>query len=312
MTLWSKMQIGLLTAGALLICWQFKQHGRQARELVPVEAQIQAESQKLEARRTTLTALQQRNNELLEAERQAGNQTLISLMRERAAAARSLAAPEAHSIGSALATILDNPDQQAIDRESIRNEMRANLGLFFKLVKLSPERISQYIDLQIEKESRKASRMSALFRGKVPLADALPERDQDNAELESRQRALLGPEGTAFLDSIAEGMRNDEARRLVNGIRQSMGSNILDQEQSDRLQTLIKTELVTLPLDDIDLFRPPEEWTQLVHEREQNVLRAAADFLTPTQLETLSTFADEDLVGRQKQMMVRRKALGIK
>jgi len=42
------------------------------------------------------------------------------------------------------------------------------------------------------------------------------------------------------------------------------------------------------------------------------VLRAAADFLTPTQLETLSTFADEDLVGRQKQMMVRRKALGIK
>ena len=194
----------------------------------------------------------------------------------------------------------------------MRNEMRANLGLFFKLVKLSPEKINQYIDLQIEKESRKANRMSALFRGKVPLADALRERDQENAELESLQRALLGPEGSAFLDSIAEGMRTDEARRLVNGIRQGMGSNTLDQEQSDRLQTLIKTELVTLPLDDIDLFRAPEEWTQLVHERERNVLRAAADFLTPTQLETLSTFADEDLAERQKQMLLRRKALGIK
>jgi len=124
----------------------------------------------------------------LVAERRAGNQTLISLMRERAAAAAaarsaSQANSEAHSIGSALATILDNPDQQAVDRESMRNEMRANLGLFFKLVKLSPEKINQYIDLQIEKESRKANRMSALFRGKVPLADALLEALRSHPEV---------------------------------------------------------------------------------------------------------------------------------
>src|SRR5260221_5454641 len=94
MTLWSKMQIGLLIACALLFCAQFKQHRRHARELASVEAQIQTESQKLEAQRAALTGLQQRNNELLQTERRVGNQTLNSVMRERTAAA---AAPRATS-----------------------------------------------------------------------------------------------------------------------------------------------------------------------------------------------------------------------
>ena len=55
-------------------------------------------------------------------------------------------------------------------------------------------------------------------------------------------------------------MRNDEAKRLLNGIQQNMGANNLTQEQSNRLQSLLKSELCTLPLDDIDLFRPPEWW----------------------------------------------------
>lgn len=312
----AKLQLVLVTVVALAAGWQFEHHRRQARELAAVEAQVQTESQKIETRRAALVALEQRNRELEEAERRAGNQTLLSLMRERAAAtaATRVASPasESHSVGSALANVLDSPAQQELDRAARRNEMRAGLGLFFKLVKLPPEKINQYIDLGIEKESRQASRMSALLRGKVGVADALRERDRDNAELENQQRAVLGPEGSAFLDSIAEGMCTDEAKRLVNGLRQGMGSNTLDQEQSDRLQSLIKVELVTLPLDDTDLFRPPEEWAQIVSERQQNVLRAAAAFLTPAQVEVLTTLTAVDLAQRQEQMILKRKSLGIK
>jgi hypothetical protein len=189
--------------------------------------------------------------------------------------------------------------------------MRSGMGLFFKLVRLSPEKIDQYIDVGIEKDSRNANRISALFHGKLALADALRERDHDTQELEGRQRALLGPEGAAFLDSIADGMRNDEAKRLLSGIQPAMGDNPLTQDQLDRLQGLIKTQLVTLPCDDIDLFRPPEEWSQLIGERHQNVLRAATDFLTPAQLNTLNTLAAADLAERQSQLALKRKSLGI-
>jgi len=315
MTLANKIQISLATAAALVICWQLREHRRHANELASLHACIQTVHGNLESRRATLATAEQRNSELEEAERRAGNQTLLSLMRERAAAAADLnsaaQSSDIHALGSALANVLDNPDQQAIDREAKRNEMRSGMGLFFKLVKLSPEKIDQYIDVGIEKDSRNASRISALLHGKLALADALRERDHDTQELEGRQRALLGPEGAAFLDSIADGMRNDEAKRLLSGIQQAMGDNALSPDQLDRLQGLIKTQLVTLPCDDIDLFRTPEEWSQLIGERHQNILRAAADFLTPAQLNALNTLAAADLAERQSHITLKRKSLGI-
>jgi hypothetical protein len=316
MTLAIKIQISLATTAALFVSWQLREHRRHANELASLQTCIQRVSQNLESRRATLAAAEQRNNELEEAEGRAGNQTLLSLMRERAAAAADLnsaaRSSDIHALGSALANILNNPDQQAIDREAKRNEMRSGMGLFFKLVKLSPEKIDQYIDIGIEKDSRNASRISALLQGKIAVADALLERDRDTQELEGRQRALLGPEGAAFLDSIADGMRNDEAKRLASGIQQTMGDAPLTQDQLDRLQGLIKTQLVTLPCEDIDFFRSPDEWSQLISDRQQNILRAAADFLTPAQLNTLNTLAAADLADRQAQIALKRKSLGIR
>jgi hypothetical protein len=314
MTLLSKLQIGALTVAVLLIGWQFQQHRRQSRELAGVEAQVQNKTEELESQRTTLAALEERSNEIVEAERRAGNGMLLSLMRERAASAKSIseAASKTHSVGNALAKVLDDPEQQEIEQEYWRNEMRAELNLFFNLLKLPPDRQAQYIDLQIDLERRKADRISALLHGKMTVADALRERDQYKLESDQRNREILGPEGCAFQEGIGDGMRNDEAKRLLKSIQQNMGSNSLNQEQSDRLQSLLKAELCTLPLDDTDLFRTPEEWAQIIADRQQNVLTGADAFLTPAQLEMLRTVAEADLAQRREQMIVRRKSLGIK
>jgi hypothetical protein len=309
------IQISLVTGGALVACWQFGQHRQRASELAAVEAEAQAESRKIEAGRDALAVLQQRNSELVEAEKRAGNETLLSLMRERAAAAalaRSNAAAEPKGVGGALAKVLDNAGQQEIDREAIRNKTRAGMGLFFKLANLSPEKTDQYIDLEVEKESRKAQRTAALLRGDMTVADAQQQRDNDKQELESQQRALLGTEGSTMLDSIADGMRNDEAKRLANGIQQAMVGDTLNEQQQAKLQNLLKTEIVMMPLDDTDLFRSPDEWAQIVTEHQQKVLLAAGDFLSATQLGTLRTLASLDLAARQQQMMQRRNSLGIR
>jgi len=107
-------------------------------------------------------------------------------------------------------------------------------------------------------------------------------------------------------------MRNDEAKRLFSAIQQNMGDSPLDQQQSDRLQGLFKTELCTIPLDDSDLFRPPGEWALVISERQQSVLNGIAAYLTPAQVETLKALGAYDLAERQKQMMLKRKSLGIK
>lgn len=102
------------------------------------------------------------------------------------------------------------------------------------------------------------------------------------------------------------------AKRLLSAIQQNMGDNELNQEQSDRLQSLLKTEFCTLSFDDTDLFCPPEEWTQVISERQQNVLKGIAANLTPAQIETLKALGAYDLAERQKEMILRRTALGIK
>jgi hypothetical protein len=314
MTLSSKIQVGLLAAGILIAGWECWLHVRQGRELAGVEAQIRAGEQESESRRSALTTAEQRNREVVEAEGRAGNERLLALMRERAAAARSTSesAAQIHTFGNALASVLDNPDQRQDEKKYLRDQMRANLDLLFRMTKLSPEKIEQYLDLEIDNKQRDSDRMAALLRGSMSVADALSQRDADRSQQESRRREILGPDGTAFLDSVADGMRNDAAQRLVGAIQQNMGDAPLSQEQSDKLQGLVKTEISAESLDNTDLFRPLAEWTQIVSDHQQDVVRGAAEFLTPAQMETLKGLVALDLAQRQQQWAQQRKALGIK
>jgi hypothetical protein len=312
MKLSNTIQIVLLAAGITLAGWEYWQHVRQARELAAIEAQFQAGEQELESRRSALATAEQRNQEVVEAEQRAGNEQLLALMRERAAATRSATdAVQTHTFGNALASVLDSSNQQQTEKNYQRDQMRANLDLFFRMTKLSPEKVEQYLDLEVDNKQRDSDRIAALLRGSVSVADALSQRDQDRAQQESQRREILGPEGAAFLDGVADGMRNDSARRLVAAIQQNMGGEPLTQEQTDKLQGLIKTEVSATSFDNTDLFRPLEQWTQIVSDSQQKVVQGAAQFLTPAQMDTLNRLVALNLQQLQAQRAQQVKALGI-
>ena len=309
-----KMQFGLLAVGISLVGWEGWRHVRQGRELAEVAAQAQAAEQELESRRSAVAAAEQRNREVIEAEERAGNERLVALMRERAAAAKSISesAAKPQTFGNAVASVLDSSSQQQTEKNYQRDQARAHLDLFFKLANLSPEKIDQYIDLDIDTKRRNSDRTAALLRGSMSVADALSQRDEDRRQEESRRREILGPEGEAVFQSIGDGMRNDAAKRLVGAIQQNMGGEPLTQEQTGKLQALIKVEMFTAPsLDNTDLFRPLDEWTQIVSDRQQKVVQGASEFLSPTQVETLKGLVALDLAQRQKQRAQQCKVLGI-
>jgi hypothetical protein len=318
MTLPGKIQLGLLLAAGILIGWELQQHAKRARELASVQAQVQAQQQELGSRRQALETLEQRHSEAQEAEQRAGNQTLLSLLRERNAATMATAQSAARvanaspGLGSALAKALDSPEHRQAGQESRRAEMRAGLYQFFKVLNLSPEKTEQYLDLCLDMEGRMTERLSALLHGTMTVAEAARQRASDATENAQRRQEVLGDEGVAFLNGIADGMQKDEAKRLAGIVQNNMGSNPLNQEQSDRLQALIKAEIIPINMDDIELFRPPQEWAQYCLECQQKVLSAATDFLTPAQLEILKAIGAADLANRQQRMADRRKALGIK
>jgi hypothetical protein len=297
-----------------MLGWQFQRHFHRSRELAVVEAEVRSRSQELDAGRAALAASEQRNNELVEAERRAGNATLLSLMRERAAATRSADpdASEPRGVGRALAHVLDNPEQRTIDREQIRNQWRASSAVLMKLVKLSPEKADQYIELHTEMDCRKADRLAALLHGQISLEEALRERDNDEAASQQQLREILGEEGFAFYQSIADGMRADEAKRLFNLIQENMGANSLNPGQGDRLKKVIQAEIADTHMDDTDLFRTPEDWARVYAGHQENVLAQAAAFLSPAQIEALRALVAVDLEQKREQMMLNRKSLGMK
>jgi hypothetical protein len=313
MTTLSKTQIALLTAGAMLIVWQHHQSATRSSQLASVRAELEARQRELDFGQTALDQLAATNHQLQQAETGAGNHTLLALTRERAAFTRAAneSTPQNQGVGAALAQVLDSPEQRQADEEHLRNQIRAGMGTFFRLADLPPDRVEQYIDLSVELERRKAARLSALLHGTMSVADAIRERDNDQLESEKRQREVLGDSANQFLDGIADSMRNEEAKRLVKLIQQNMGNNALTQEQSERLQPLIKTEIMSINMDDVELFRPPNEWARQCTQHQENVLQAAADFLTAAQIETLRVIASYDLADRQKRMAARRQSLGI-
>ncbi|HEX4265236.1 MAG TPA: hypothetical protein VH597_12940 [Verrucomicrobiae bacterium] len=307
------IQIVLLAVTGLLIAWQFHQHLAQSRELASAEAQAAAQRNELESRRAALAAAEETNAATLEAERRAGNETLLPLMRERAAATQAAldAAAKSQGMGNAVAKALDSDPSQA-ERDYQRNQTRANLDLFFKLTKLSPEKTGQYVDLEVEMKRRQDERMAGLSSGTLSVADAVSQRDQAYQEQQDQRRELLGPDGWATLQGIADGMRDGAAKSLTSAIQANMGDNPLTQEQSDRLQSVIKAEVAANTMDDTDLFRPVAEWTQMVTDHEQHVLQVASQFLTPAQQQLLQFLEGENLKQLLQQREQRIKALGIK
>jgi hypothetical protein len=239
-------------------------------------------------------------------------------MRERnaftmaASQSAAQAAGKSHAFGVALAKTLESPEHQQANDNSRRAEMRVGLYQLFKLLNLPPDKSEAYIDLNIEKERRQADRLSALLQGKITVDEAEHERASDEADHERGCREVLGDEGMNFLNGIAEGMRNDETKRLLGIIQDNMAGNQLNQDQRDRLQGLLKAEIVTINSDDVELFRPLDEWTQDILDRQQRILSEAASFLTPSQLDALKSLGAYDLAERQKQMAARRTALGVK
>lgn len=232
---------------------------------------------------------------------------LLRLRGQVAAASRATADAAAKTQG-----LRNGPEQSQGERDDQRKQTRANLDTFFKLTNLSPEKADQYVDLEVEIKRRQNERMKALLGGTLSVAEAVRQRDQDNQEQQNQRRELLGPDGWATLQSIADGMRDGVAKRLTGTAQAGMVNTPLTQEQSDRLQSAIKAEVAANTMDDTDLFRPVDEWTQMVTDHQQHVLQTASEFLTPTQQETLQFLERANLAQLLQQREQRRKAIGIK
>jgi hypothetical protein len=143
----------------------------------------------------------------------------------------------------------------------------------------------------------------------MTVAEARSQRNSDELENERRRREVLGKEAISFLDEIASEMRS---KKILENVQQVMGDSRLNEEQSEQLKTLLAVYFRGPPLDDIDVFRPPEEWDSGIRERQNEFQDKAAAFLTPAQSQTLRKLGSDYLDQKIKDALQKRKELGIR
>lgn len=316
MKLWSTILIplALLVIGGTVMTAQYRHHVQQRREWVAITTEVRAAKEELARSQAALAELERHNSELAQAERRAGNATLLSLMRERAATTQTLLDAElrARGVVGAIALLSGNPEQRSLDRERIRNAVKANSLPFVKRRQLSPEKANEYIEVVTEYSCRQADLVAALLNEKIPFQEALRQRDANKQETDALLREILGDKVFDDLMSDSSKQRAEQAGMIIKEIQDNLGENKLTPEQSDRLQKLIKDELVNLQYDEIDYFRPLDEVQKAYDARQQAILAEMAPLVTPAQMEALKKEAADSLKGVERSWKNSRQALKIR
>jgi hypothetical protein len=318
MTRWTKIQIIVLLGAMALVWWQRQLHARQVQQLATLAEQLRNKTEELETRKPVLAGLEQRNTALREEKNAAEKSIVAPLLKERAAVASARSAAEAaaqaekgRAYRHAMAAAWDNPEQRELNRELLRNEIKAKLAPLVKKLGLTPEQADQCRDLLVENQLKKDSRLAALLRENVTVTDALQERDATYRESERQLRALLGDAGYALLDEGNQNNQKANVDRVLNWLRTELGSNMLNDQQSALLAGLIRAESNKIISDETDAFRSAQEWDQLLSHHQQNILRQIESSLTPEQLAALHKLAADDRTKSQENRTALRKTYGL-
>jgi hypothetical protein len=118
----------------------------------------------------------------------------------------------------------------------------------------------------------------------VDADSALQTRDAANANLESELAAMLG---TAGYSQYSTYNHTTDAVAAVKQLNDQLGTLALSPDQSQRLQTTLASQDLSLNLDDMDLFRSKEALDgiyQTLVDRAHQDLQQASSFLTPEQM----------------------------
>lgn len=312
----NKIAVVALLGAVAIGFWQLREHAGQARRLAWLEQQLRSKSLELEAGRQTLAVLQQEAAGLQQSAQT--NATMRSLLHERAAttaaaaAARDAAREEQNrAFRSTLANTLDNPEQMEINRALLTGDFRSRSGPLVEKLGLTAEQTDQLFTLITDNELAKTSRLAALLRGQMNVADALEQRDAGNRELQNRIRSLLGDDGYAVYDDARQQALDAEAERNLQRINGKLGDLTLDEPQQQLWRAAIRAEISDLTIDDTDLFRNDADWTRFIAGIQQDIFERVKDHMSPEQIRVLEKLRDQDLADMREQHASRRRAYGL-
>ncbi len=299
----TKISVAVAVGAAAIIGLQLQQISAQKKTVKQLETLVSQQAQNSRAQQAEIAQLQERNT--IYAKTMSGMNRDVAKARALSSAAIAAKPPvPSGTKGNALADILKDPAMLEAMRPQQLMTAKLMYGPLVKQLNLSPEQADQFYTIIVDSGMKSMKDMQS--------GNVSPDSGKSmDADLQS----LLGDAGLAqYKDYVKNDMA---AQSTFLAIRNDFADNPLSDTQQQQLLQAIKTARQSVTANNpqdpsqvnpADKMAMMDQTMQQQEQINQNVLQQAAAFLSPDQLQTLST-SQSNLVAMQRAMVPLMKGM---
>jgi RNA polymerase sigma factor (sigma-70 family) len=303
---WTKLKLAVGAGVVILLAYQYRQNTVQAQRLVAARETLQGARSGFAAQESRVAELEQQANAITETRREQ-EQALAQLRARRAANAKAAApGPAATRLPTTLlaATMADPAARESL-REQLVGNARNRWAPVVKELKLTDDVAEKLYRITADWGMKNVEAVVAFTEGRMAAEAAVQAGAEAEQGATNQVRSLVGVENAARLE---EGGRSFPARSLADQFDHQLGFFGLKAEQRQRLRELFATvpdEVAQGLAGDFtlrELVYPEELDQRFTREKEANqrILRQAAEFLEPNNVEALALMQAYNLAAHQQ------------
>jgi hypothetical protein len=306
---WTKAKVVIGAGVVLLLAVQHHQNAVQARQIAAARQQLDGQAQALAAAESRTQELEQQTADILETERSQQQDLERLRARRKAAGQGSQSLAGARAPTTLLSATLSDPDGREALRRGLLAASRTRWSPLIGDLKLDAAKTEKLVGIGADWGLRNLETVAAFTEGKL-AADAAVQAEVDTEREATNQiRSLLGEAGFAKYD---ECQKTFPARTLVQQFDKQLGPFPLSAIQGEALARIIEAEppevagglagdfTVRQFVSPEGLDRRFEEQT----ESNQRILQAAAEFLSPEQVEALRLMQTFNVSAQKRNVLL--------
>jgi RNA polymerase sigma factor (sigma-70 family) len=294
----AKISVAIGVTAAAIIALQWQQVSTQKQTVKQLQEQVAQQAQTNLAQQAQIAKLQEQNAFI--AKTMSGKERDVATARARVSAAleaKAAATAAAGAKGNPMAEMLKDPNMLEAMRGQMAMTIKTQYAPLVKQLNLSPEQADKFYKILIDGGSKG---LEAMQSGKFGLDDG----KSSEADLQS----LLGDAGMAQYKDFSLSIYD---QTMLAQIKSNFGDNPLSDTQQQQLLQAMKTARQSVTANgvpDLSQASPSDkmammgQYMQQQEQINQNVLQQAAAFLSPDQLQTLST-SQSNMIAFQKAGM---------
>lgn len=289
---WTKAKVVIGAGVVVLLAYQHHQNAVQAGQIVAARQKLDGQAQAQGAAESRVQELEQQTAGILETERSQQQDLERLRARRKAAGQGSPSLAGARAPATLLSATLNDPDGRETLRRGLLAASRTRLSALIGELKLDGPKAEKLVGIGADWALRNLEAAAAFTEGKLAAEAAVQTEVDTEREATNQIRSLLGEEGFAKYD---EWQKAFPVRALVQQFDKQLGPFPLSAIQREALARVIEAEPPDVARGLAGDFTvrqlvSPEGLDGRFEEQtgsNQRILQAAAEFLSPEQVEAL-------------------------